>query len=795
LSYGLFGVTIAWIIGVVGLTTPVAWFIQQLVTIEGEAWPWFADPVITWVQVLLIVVPAGVLALLTPHLRLRAAYVTWLLAATGLAALGLARIIPPDWKQALALVQIVVALLLAAGSWRRARRASGPTAPDSLPVRGNAGSPFPLTSALLPLALLPLLIVPWLWRGAFGSPLDLLLNVLVGQSVGLAAGILFGPWLVPVLSDTPGGVGFGGLTAGVALLIVASGTGPVGSNLLVLAALPPLGFGIVALWRLLAPGAGWGWLPISILVGGCAAAPLALFDPQEMALILGDADIPRWAGQAAGLAFVTALVVSLGLWLALILRKNRVVRPGRPFAPALWFLAAGAWSAALLVYFLAGNPGFFGDQLFVILRDQADVSRATTIGNRQERLRFVYGTLTSHARTTQAGLQALLRGFRLQYQPYYLVNALEVDGGPLIRAYLLTRPEVDRVLLSPRLRPLPAPPPPEPGDAVAPVSPPWNITTIGAVRVWNELGVTGQGIVIGQSDSGVDGGHPALRDAYRGRGGQDDYHWLDPWYGAPAPRDYGSHGTHTLGSALGRTGVGVAPGAEWIGCVNLARNLANPAHYLDCMQFMLAPYPRGGDPLADGNPARAAHVLNNSWGCPPEEGCDAESLRAAVDALRAAGIFFVASAGNEGPVCSSVRAPPAIYASAVSIGAINAQGDVTSFSSRGPVEVDGSGRVKPDLVAPGAGVLSAQPAASYGISSGTSMAGPHVAGVVALMWSANPRLVGDIDRTEQLLLETARPYGGATPPTCAGHASGQSNAYGNGVVDAYAAVRAALAAP
>ena len=86
---------------------------------------------------------------------------------------------------------------------------------------------------------------------------------------------------------------------------------------------------------------------------------------------------------------------------------------------------------------------------------------------------------------------------------------------------------------------------------------------------------------------------------------------------------------------------------------------------------MLAPYPQKGDPLRDGDPTRAAHVLNNSWGCPPIEGCDANSLRPAVDALRAAGIFVVVSAGNNGPRCASVLEPLAIYANVFSVGAID----------------------------------------------------------------------------------------------------------------------------
>jgi subtilisin family serine protease len=238
----------------------------------------------------------------------------------------------------------------------------------------------------------------------------------------------------------------------------------------------------------------------------------------------------------------------------------------------------------------------------------------------------------------------------------------------------------------------------------------------------------------------------------------------------------------------------VAPGAQWIGCVNLARNLGNPGVYLNCMQFMLAPYPQGGDALVDGVPARAAHVLNDSWGCPEVEGCDPNVFAPAVAALKAAGIYVVASAGNDGPECATVSDPIAIYGDVLSVGAINRAGDLTDFSSRGPVKVDGSGRTKPDIVAPGQDVLSAFPGSTYSSLSGTSMSGPHLAGVVALMWSAQPKLIGDIDRTTQILRETARPYTG-TQDSCAVGESLPNNDAGYGVVDAYAAVKAAQNLP
>jgi subtilisin family serine protease len=246
-----------------------------------------------------------------------------------------------------------------------------------------------------------------------------------------------------------------------------------------------------------------------------------------------------------------------------------------------------------------------------------------------------------------------------------------------------------------------------------------------------------------------------------------------------------------MGTILGKDGIGIAPDAQWIGCVNLDRNLGDPALYLDCMQFMLAPFPQTGDPLKDGDPTKAVHVMNNSWGCPPIEGCDANALKAAADNLRYAGIFVVASTGNDGPNCSTVADPLELYDSVFSVGAIDQSGDLAFFSSRGPVTVDGSDRVKPDIVAPGVNIVSSTPEGTYASFEGTSMAGPHVVGAVALIWSAVPDLIGNIDATEQLIIDTAQPYNGSTATGCF-TGDRPSNAYGYGVVDVYAAVKKAL---
>jgi subtilisin family serine protease len=180
-----------------------------------------------------------------------------------------------------------------------------------------------------------------------------------------------------------------------------------------------------------------------------------------------------------------------------------------------------------------------------------------------------------------------------------------------------------------------------------------------------------------------------------------------------------------------------------------------PASYLECFQFFLAPFPVNGTP-AQGDPGKAPDITTNSWTCPPSEGCEPNTLKAAVEAQRAAGIMTIVAAGNNGAACSTVVDPPAIYDASYSVGAISAlNGLIASFSSRGPVTIDGSNRIKPDIAAPGVGVRSSVKNGGYSAFNGTSMATPHVAGATALLWSAYPDLRGQIEVSENILNESA----------------------------------------
>lgn len=627
------------------------------------------------------------------------------------------------------------------------------------------------------LALGGLVGLPWLLWGAFGSTMDLVLQ-------GLAA-LLFG-WsalraLQPIFTSGSNRTTNGFVTAMV-LLVMASGFGVNGSQWLLAICLPPLAWGVVAASRPVSE-AGLDLRAGILLVSLAVFWPLALVDPDELALVvtIGAGELFQYAAQAALLAGVLGFTGGL-LGLPLAGWKHR---------PLGFALAAGTWIVLLLVYLLVGQPGLYGERLFVVMNSQADLTPLASMEDPQARRKEAYRLLVAHAQATQAPIHAVLDRLRFDYQPYYLENGLEVRGGPLLRLWLEARPEVARVLDSPVMRPLPGPVPISTGSASPPDGPQWNLQMIGANMVWEELGVTGRGIVVGQADSGVDGLHNELRDSYRGSSGANDYNWYDPWNHSGAPVDIGGHGTHTLGTVLGNT-TGIAPDAQWIGCVNLARNLGNPALYLDCMQFLFAPFPQAGDPLVDGRPELGAHVLNNSWSCPPVEGCDTQVMRAAVDALRAAGVFVVASAGNDGDgaTCGSVRDPIAMFDAVYSVGAIDSSRTLASFSSVGPVQADGSARIKPDIAAPGVDVLSAYPGGTYEAASGTSMAGPHVAGVVALMWSANPGLIGDIPATEEILNRTAQTYD-SWLPDCVSPGR-PNNAVGYGILDAYSAVKAAL---
>jgi subtilisin family serine protease len=456
---------------------------------------------------------------------------------------------------------------------------------------------------------------------------------------------------------------------------------------------------------------------------------------------------------------------------------------------------------------------------FIIYMDeQADLSGASQIADEDARGWYVYNTLREQAEQSQAPLKAQLDAEGIPYKSYWAVNMIVAQGDRGDIVELAERPDVAAIETN---EPVDGIQEAEEADAVEAVE--TGVTQTSAPELWN-LGFKGEGIVVANQDTGMRWTHAALRTHYRGWGGtiessNHNYNWWDSIHAqitsadggtaSPAvnpcgrnllvPCDDNNHGTHTTGTAIGDdagagigTGtnqIGVAPGAKWIGCRNMDSGNGRASTYTECFQFFLAPTDLTG---AGADPTKRPHVMNNSWGCPQAgELCAPNVMKSIVETSEASGILVVASNGNSGSGCNTTLDPPAIYESSFSVGSITSANALSSFSSRGVVAVDGSNRMKPDLVARGGTVRSGTRTSdtAYGNSSGTSMAGPHVVGTVAVLWSARPNLVRDLPRTKWLLTRSANPS--VTVPNngsgCGGIGSVPNNHFGWGRVNVKAA--------
>ncbi|WP_225878302.1 S8 family serine peptidase [Spongiactinospora rosea] len=418
-----------------------------------------------------------------------------------------------------------------------------------------------------------------------------------------------------------------------------------------------------------------------------------------------------------------------------------------------------------------------GKATFLVrLGGKADLSAAHRATTKDAKAKAVHGALTAHAGRSQAGLRKLLTERKAEHTPFWIVNAIEVTADPKLANEIAALPEV--AALDPVRKDEAQKPRPKPAKAQAKAAAvEWNIDRIGAPRVWDELNDRGEDIVVGVLDTGVDIDHPDLAGQYRGNRPDGsvvhDYSWFDPGRTCPesAPCDRTGHGTHVTGIITGQNGIGVAPGAKWIAT---AANNSTSGKIL-AGEWMLAPTDLNGQ---NPRPELAPDIVNNSWGSEGSDPYYKDMVNRWVDA----GIFPVFANGNTGPECDSASST-AKYASSYAVGAVDVNDAIWTDSSRGPGD---NGEVKPDIAAPGVNIRSSLPEGEYGMLSGTSMATPHVVATVALMWSAAPSLRGDVPATRALLDGTAID---TADLTCGGTA-GNNNVYGEGRLDAYAAVQA-----
>ena len=455
-------------------------------------------------------------------------------------------------------------------------------------------------------------------------------------------------------------------------------------------------------------------------------------------------------------------------------------------------------------------------RFLVYLKPQVDLGAFAQrdFATKADRRAAVFDALVATARASQKPVEMTLRartsrGSVTAYQPFYIFNGFAVEGDLSTVAALARRDDVDRIVANYALV-LPEDDEENPASAIdagiALHPDNWNIDLVDADRVWNELGITGEGAVVGGIDTGVWYTHPALVGQYRGNlgGGSFDhnYSWFDPddtlYAGGDlgpsrttAPFDTGEHGTHTMGTMVGDgttfgTQVGMAPGAEWI-AVSLNSlvvdgSMADDIIAHKAFQWMLCPTDLTGA-LSTADCSKAPDVVNNSWGSANPA---ADVFRPDIQALRAAGIAPVFASGNPSAGAGSIGSPGSAP-EAITVGATSSSDVVASFSGRGPSFYEGE--QKPELTAPGVTIKSTVPGGGYESTmwSGTSMAAPHVAGLVALMVSADlddGSRDFDVDELERFMAYTAVDLG----------APGPDDDYGYGRIDAYHAVRWVLSA-
>ncbi|HET8773766.1 MAG TPA: S8 family serine peptidase [Thermoanaerobaculia bacterium] len=250
-----------------------------------------------------------------------------------------------------------------------------------------------------------------------------------------------------------------------------------------------------------------------------------------------------------------------------------------------------------------------------------------------------------------------------------------------------------------------------------------SVPQIHAPQAWAQTGTRGAGVTVAIIDTGIDYNHPALGGAigsgFKVTGGWDFYD------GDPDPMDESGHGTHVAGIVAGNGGgiVGVAPDASLIAYRVLGPNGGAESDVIAAIE-------RSVDPNEDGDPSDHVDVVNMSLGGAASED---DPAAAAVESATAAGVLFCIAAGNYGDYGNLNT--PGIAPSAITVGASDRHDDVADFSSRGPNFDFG---IKPEIVAPGVGIVSAIPDGKTIAADGTSMAAPHVAGVAALVKAVHP---------------------------------------------------------
>ena len=392
-------------------------------------------------------------------------------------------------------------------------------------------------------------------------------------------------------------------------------------------------------------------------------------------------------------------------------------------------------------------------------------ARLDTIRDREKRVRRskILKALKASAESQQE-IRAFLKSQNIKKTSLlWIINGIALHANADVIRKLAALPQVESIVFDAAIN---APVPVYGG----PAPPEWNVGAIGAPQLWS-LGYMGTGVVVANMDTGVDLAHPDLYS--RWRGGTNS--WFDPNGEHAVPVDRHGHGTQTMGVIIGGdaggTSIGVAPGARWV-AVKIF-NDAQVASYSNIhkgYQWLLDP---DGDPATDDS----ADIVNNSWGLQdPNHGCITE-FQTDIEVLKAARIAVTFAAGNNGPAPGTANSP-ANNRAAISVGAVDSDNAIASFSSRGPSACGGT---FPAVVAPGVNILTSDLSfglpGGYATVSGTSIAVSHLSGALALLIDAFPSR--DISVVEKAVLDSAQDLG----------IPGADNNYGSGMIDVLNAYR------
>lgn len=392
------------------------------------------------------------------------------------------------------------------------------------------------------------------------------------------------------------------------------------------------------------------------------------------------------------------------------------------------------------------------------------------------------------AKSSQASILEILKneknkGNVKSYESFFIINCVNLVARKSVIVELAKRDDVEKIIENKVIKVEK----PEKNEIIRmsrsayDIHIPWNLEAINAYKAQRYTKDCNNEVVVGIIDSGVDSTHSAISKNYRGNDSSlAAYSWYNTINGKDGsqekPYDDRGHGTHVCGTILGSKEnalLGVAPKAKWIGVKVFDQDgETDNVKLLKAGEWIMAP---------NGDPTKAPKVVNNSWGGNSNDGFFQEIVKK----WREAGIFPVFSAGNVGPFNDggddSIGTPGA-YPESYAVGAIRKDEHIAKFSLRGKSSY--TNKIKPDIVAPGVNILSCIPGQKYTIYTGTSMAAPHVTGVIALMLQVNPNLT--VDQIENILNETALPlkdeYYTTTP----------NNGYGYGKVNAVSAVQLAM---